>query len=40
MSLDEKQRTALRDLLRSRLPTAEDGTISLMARALAVKGKR
>lgn len=38
MSLSEEQRSALREHLRSRLPTASDGTISLVARALAVQG--
>lgn len=40
MSLDEQQRARLRELLRSRLPTASDGAISLVARAWAVKGRR
>lgn len=40
MSLTEKQRTALRELLRGRLPIASDGSISLVARAWAVKGRR
>ena len=39
-SLDEDRRIALRDLLRSRLPIAADGSISLIARAWAVKGRR
>ena len=38
MSLSERQRVRLRNLLRSRLPTASDGSISLNARAWAVKG--
>lgn len=36
--LSEQRRDSLRDLLRSRLPTAEDGTIALLARAWAVRG--
>jgi SAM-dependent methyltransferase len=40
MSLNEEQRTALRNLLRRRLPIASDGSISLIARAWAVKGRR
>ncbi len=38
MSLSERQRVRLRNLLRNRLPTASDGSISLNARAWAVKG--
>jgi hypothetical protein len=38
MSLSEERRAALRDLVRSRLPIAADGTISLIARAWAVRG--
>jgi hypothetical protein len=38
MSLSEERRVELRELLRSRLPTAADGSISLFARAWAVKG--
>jgi SAM-dependent methyltransferase len=38
MSLTEEHRSALRDLLRGRLPTAPDGTIALTARAWAVRG--
>jgi SAM-dependent methyltransferase len=38
MSLDEAARTRLRELIRSRLPTRDDGTIQLVARAWAVKG--
>ncbi|GAA3169157.1 class I SAM-dependent methyltransferase [Blastococcus jejuensis] len=37
-SLDDGRRTALREALRDRLPTADDGTISLTARAWAVRG--
>ncbi|HUG47157.1 MAG TPA: class I SAM-dependent methyltransferase [Candidatus Limnocylindria bacterium] len=40
MSLDEKARHRLRDVLLARLPTAPDGTIALTARAWAVKGTR
>jgi hypothetical protein len=40
MSLDETQRTELREYLRANLPIAEDGSISLIARAWAVKGTR
>lgn len=38
MSLDEGRRAELRERLRSRLPVAEDGSISLVARAWAVRG--
>ncbi|MFC0541581.1 class I SAM-dependent methyltransferase [Kutzneria chonburiensis] len=38
MSLSDKQRGALRDLLHDRLPIAADGTIPLTARAWAVRG--
>jgi SAM-dependent methyltransferase len=40
MSLSEERRVELRELLRSRLPTATDGSIALIARAWAVKGVR
>jgi SAM-dependent methyltransferase len=40
MSLSDQQRTALRESLRGRLPTASDGSIALIARAWAVKGMR
>jgi SAM-dependent methyltransferase len=40
MSLSDVDRDALRERLRSRLPHAEDGTISLIARAWAVRGTR
>ena len=40
MSLSEQQRAKLRESLRSRLPIASDGSISLLARAWAVKGRR
>ncbi|HEX2913326.1 MAG TPA: class I SAM-dependent methyltransferase [Chloroflexia bacterium] len=38
MSLPEEQRVALRERLRSILPFQADGTLSLIARAWAVKG--
>jgi len=38
MSLDDATRTKLRDRLRAKLPTAADGSISLLARALTVRG--
>lgn len=38
-SLGEEARTALREALRSRLPTADDGSIPLTARAWAVRGR-
>jgi SAM-dependent methyltransferase len=37
MSLSDRDRTRLRGLLRSRLPAAADGTITLTARAWAVR---
>lgn len=40
MSLSEDQRTALRERIRSALPTALDGTIPLVARAWAIRGVR
>jgi SAM-dependent methyltransferase len=40
MSLGEGDRAALREHLRGRLPTAADGSISLTARAWAVRGTR
>jgi len=40
MSLDEGRRAALRERLRATLPTAGDGSISLIARAWAVRGRR
>jgi hypothetical protein len=40
MSLSEQRRTQLRDLLRSKLPSTSDGSIPLIARAWAVKGKK
>jgi SAM-dependent methyltransferase len=39
-SLHEEQRTALRDRIRMGLPFAIDGSISLVARAWAVRGRR
>ncbi len=38
MSLSEENRTALRERVRESLPVAPDGSISLIARAWAVKG--
>jgi SAM-dependent methyltransferase len=38
MSLRGEDRTRLRDGIRARLPTAEDGSIHLLARAWAVRG--
>jgi hypothetical protein len=38
VSLTEADRSALRDALRARLPTADDGSIHLTARAWAVRG--
>ncbi|MFI0410590.1 class I SAM-dependent methyltransferase [Actinomadura sp. 3N508] len=40
MSLTEEHRRDLRDLLRTRLPAAPDGSIRLTARAWAVRGIR
>jgi hypothetical protein len=37
MSLDETARAGLRDCIRERLPTAADGSISLIARAWAAR---
>jgi SAM-dependent methyltransferase len=39
MSLDEAARTRLREHLRERLPIAADGSITLVARAWAVRGQ-
>lgn len=39
-SLSEQERESLADRLRQRLPLAEDGSIRLRARALAVRGLR
>jgi SAM-dependent methyltransferase len=40
MSLDDERRTKLRERLRSNLPTGADGSITLIARAWAVRGTR
>ena len=40
MSLDEEKRSRLRDLIQSALPIAADGSITLVARAWAVKGRK
>jgi SAM-dependent methyltransferase len=40
MSLSEERRSDLRELIRARLPIAADGSIALIARAWAVKGRR
>jgi hypothetical protein len=40
MSLSEEQRVALREHIRASLPIAEDGSIRLIARAWAVRGRR
>jgi SAM-dependent methyltransferase len=40
MSLSEERRTALRERIRSRLLAAPDGSISLVARAWAVRGRK
>lgn len=40
VSLDEERRTALRERIRSALPRAGDGSIPLMARAWAVRGRK
>ncbi len=40
MSLDEERRVAIRERLRASLPIAADGSISLVARAWAVRGSR
>jgi len=39
MSLSEERRGALRDRIRANLPNAPDGTVSLVARAWAVRGQ-
>ena len=39
MSLDEERRDRLRERLRATVPVAEDGTVRLVARALAVRGR-
>jgi hypothetical protein len=38
--LNDTMRSALREQLQGQLPTRDDGMISLMARAWAVKGKK
>jgi SAM-dependent methyltransferase len=38
VSLDESKRQQLRERIRGRLPTSDDGSIALMARAWAVRG--
>ena len=40
MSLGETERTQLREALRERLPAADDGSISLVARAWAARGRK
>lgn len=40
MSLSEAERSAVHDLLRLRLPTEYDGSIHLVARAWAVRGRK
>lgn len=40
MSLDEAARAALRERIRAHLPIAADGSVSLIARAWAVRGTR
>jgi hypothetical protein len=40
MSLDEEGRATLRERLRSSLPTRPDGSIHLVARAWAVRGRK
>lgn len=40
MGLSESRRTALRERIRAALPIAGDGSIDLIARAWAVRGKR
>ena len=39
MSLDEASRARLQDRVRQRLPVAADGSIPLVARAWAVRGR-
>lgn len=39
MSLGEERRGALRDRIRSKLPIASDGSIDLVARAWAIRGR-
>jgi hypothetical protein len=38
VSLDEERRAALRERIRARLPFADDGSVTLTARAWAVRG--
>ncbi len=40
MSLDEARRGALRERIRSDLPIERDGSIHLIARAWAVRGRK
>jgi hypothetical protein len=40
MSLTEERRAALRERIRAGLPYASDGSITLVARAWAVRGRR
>ena len=40
MSLTEERRAALRERIKSRLPVAPDGSISLIAKAWAVRGSK
>ena len=40
VSLNEEKRIALRERIRSKLPIAADGSITLIARAWAVRGMR
>jgi hypothetical protein len=40
MSLTEERRGALRERIRSRLPAEADGSISLIARAWAVRARK
>jgi SAM-dependent methyltransferase len=40
MSLNESDRAALRDAIRARLPIQPDGSIPLIARAWAVRGRK
>lgn len=40
MRLSERERAALRERIRSDLPESEDGSIQLMARAWAVRGRK
>ncbi|MGA7671728.1 MAG: methyltransferase domain-containing protein [Nitrolancea sp.] len=39
-TMPEEQRNALRDALRAKLPTRDDGSIPLIARAWAIRGQR